>query len=133
MDLHLFRCKEIMKLPTKWTLSQRGEIITAYAHPVISSDCKVIGVVYKPHKSYYLPKTLLDREIYWDDILKQADADAKELKTSKGNKPTQKEVLGWLKMRQEGLSYADIADNLGIKKHRVEYYSRKYRGLVTNG
>jgi hypothetical protein len=134
LDNLLFECMEIMRSPEKWAVDGQGNIINVYPHPIVEREAREIKeIVYKPHKSYYLPDVLLERAIYWEGILEQAKKKAHRT-TAKGTKVigrpkkySEAQAIEWAELREQGLTLAEIAKQSGAKPSTVSYYVNKLK------
>jgi hypothetical protein len=128
LDVVYFQCLEIMRMPEKWSIDKDGNIIIVYPHPIVSREAyKVDGIKYLPHKSYYLPDVLLERHIYWKDIL--AVGKKTKAKTKKKGRPTKhtaEEAKAWQELKEQGLSLHKIGEMVGAKASTINYYIKKY-------
>ncbi|MDF2544439.1 MAG: hypothetical protein K0S47_4157 [Herbinix sp.] len=133
LDEVLFDCYDIMTLPSKLRLTNKGKILKVYPHPICSENGYVVlGVQYLPHRSYYLPDALLDRVIYWDDLL---DAIATKVKKQTKSKVkvlgrpalyTAEDARQWAEMKKSGMTLKKIEELTGVKSHNITSYLKKY-------
>lgn len=156
LDNVYFQCLEIMRMPDKWSIDKDGNIIIVYPHPIVSREAyRVEGINYLPHKSYYLPDVLLERHLYWDEILtpkqkgrpkkvrvtktmnlknvKPVKILAPKPKKDKGVKPlgrptkyTINDAMAWFEKRKQGLTYRDISELTGVPDSTISHYIKKY-------
>ena len=137
LDVVYFECLEIMKMPEKWKVGKRGNIIAVYPHPIVSREAyRVEGIQYLPHKSYYLPEVLMARHIYWEDLLNN-DAKPDVARIAKTRKPIKTKVVVTEELRAEivrmansGIPSKEIAEAVGASRTTVNNYIRKHRELI---
>lgn len=130
LDNVYFQCLEIMRMPDKWSIDKDGNIIIVYPHPIVSREAyRVEGINYLPHKSYYLPDVLLERHLYWEEILAKEVKKTKAPKARKQGRPikhTAESVKEWIELREQGLTFQQIGAIVGAKGSTVSFYIKKY-------
>ncbi len=114
LDVRLFEVMEIVKMPEKWSVDSRHNIITVYPHPVITREGRVKGVEYMSTKfslSTQLPHVLAER---YSKLQKDI---AETYKTRYGKHSMY--IDDWLELVSQGYKLKQIAELYNIKSTAV--------------
>jgi hypothetical protein len=126
LDNVLFECMEIMKRPEKWAIDRQGNFTIVYPHPIVNREAnRIEGVKYLPHKSYYLPDVLLERQRYWEDLIKGTKVKDGERKPY--TKVTPAMVAEILRLIDRGLAFTKIAKQVGVSDYSVKKYTTQHQ------
>ena len=131
LDEKLFRVLEILEMPTKWAITQQGEVKEIYPHPVLNEQHDVIGIQYKLNRSYLLPKQIFKRnEILMSDVQRIEDA-YKQTESNNNKKVKEKKsnqlMYVWLQEYETGHTIISIADRYGYSSPTVSKYIKLAR------
>lgn len=101
-----------------------NDIITAYPHPIVENR-NVVGVEYKPHKSY----TFTDDELFNRYIKMLDDKEKAEQFERKISDPqyVAKNVAMISEMQQSGITYKELAEIFKASPKKISSYVRNYR------
>lgn len=131
LDNILFECLEIMKRPEKWAIDRQGNFITVYPHPIVNREANRLKVKYLPHKSISLPEVLLERLIYWEDLtapkIRIISTIVSPAERKVYVKPTPAMVAEMLRMKDKGLSNAEVARQIGVSEPTARKYTRQHQ------
>ncbi|MDM5313374.1 helix-turn-helix domain-containing protein [Peribacillus frigoritolerans] len=129
LDNLLFEALEAYKMPEKLGINHRGDFITLYPNPVFT-DNKVSRIEYKPNQIVKLPKELAERHTILKNEIAKAKNKALKGKSKAGrpSKPfAEAVVIQWIQLREQGLTYGEIAKQFGTSKTTVSNYLKKYK------
>lgn len=131
LDEKLFRVLETLEMPTKWAITQQGEVIEVYPHPLLNEEHDVIGIQYNLNKSYLLPELLFKRyEVLLSDIQRIEDA-YKQTESNNNKKVKEKKanqlMYVWLQEYEAGYTITSIADRYGYSSPTVSKYIKFVR------
>ena len=131
LDEKLCRVLETLEMPTKWAITQQGEVIEVYPHPLLNEEHDVIGIQYNLNKSYLLPELLFKRyEVLLSDIQRIEDA-YKQTESNNNKKVKEKKanqlMYVWLQEYEAGYTITSIADRYGYSSPTVSKYIKFVR------
>jgi len=131
LDNQLFEALEIMRKPTKLGINKDNKFVELYPVPVFKGHY-VTGVKYRTTKAVELPDELFERLCILEDEIEALSPKSEAEKAPKGDtigrpvKYAPEEVAEWVQLREQGLTYGEIAEATGATKSSVSNYLRKY-------
>ncbi|MFJ7510030.1 helix-turn-helix domain-containing protein [Peribacillus simplex] len=129
LDDLMFEALEAYKLPEKVGINYRGDFIALYPNPVFTGN-KVSRIEYKTTQIVKLPEELTERHTILMAEIAKAKREALKGKSKAGRpkKPfTEDVVTQWVQLREQGLTYGEIAKQYGASGSTVSNYLKKYR------
>lgn len=122
LDNLLYKAMEEMQRPTKVGLDFAGNFVELYPVPVFKGN-HVIRTEYKPAKAKHviLPDELFIRYCILMDELEPP------MLNDRKKKHTEADVIEWVQLREQGMTYLEIASATGAKKGTVSNYIRKHQ------
>lgn len=131
LDNRLFEVLEVANMPEKFGVTKDNEIITLYPVPIFKG-IRVIRVEYQTNKSFVLPEALLERICILEDeieaVNKEMEKKAPKNPAPKGrpSKFIPEDAVKMLELKEQGLSYKEIAEMFGTTAITVSNYMRKH-------
>ncbi|CAH0222697.1 hypothetical protein SRABI96_02451 [Peribacillus sp. Bi96] len=129
LDDLMYEALEAYKMPEKLGINYRGDFITLYPNPVFTGN-KVSRIEYKPYQIVKLPEELAERHSILKDELAKIKEKALKGKSKAGRPKKQYAeavVIQWVQLREQGLTYGEIAKQFGASGTTVSNYLKKYR------
>lgn len=128
LDNRLYEALEVMAQPTKWGMNREGNFTELYPCPVFK-DGRVSGVEYRTNKAVELPEELLERLCILEDELEALAPKVKAPKQSVGRpaKFSPEDALVLLQLREDGVTYSELAEMFGVSGTTVTNYLKKYK------
>lgn len=133
LDNRLYEALEVMAKPVKLGMDKDNNFVTLYPLPVFKGT-KVIRTEYKTTKAVELPEELFERLCILEDEIEalapkkrgRKPMDATTADVCRPYKYTPETIQKWFELREQGLSYKEIAEATGAKHSTVGNYIKKY-------
>jgi hypothetical protein len=138
LDVELWKCLEIMELPSRKRLTIHG-LTDVFPSPVFNENGHVTDIEYLPvKKTLYLPDKLYYRFIYWDYICGSRETKLtlafinrciRKYASSSKSRYTEENKKQWIDMKASGMTVQQIVNAVGCSRTTITGYLKKYKAM----